>query len=87
MALEDAVCLADCVRAGDVAAALPEYERRRLVRTARVQLYSQALAEHVYHPSGVHAQVRNALMGAMSQTEWHESLAWLYDTRRTTTAD
>jgi len=82
MALEDAVCLADCVRAtGDVAAALHDYERRRLVRTARVQLHSHALAEHVYHPSGVHAQVRNTLMSAMSQAEWHEALAWLYDTR------
>jgi salicylate hydroxylase len=88
MALEDAVCLSECVRAaGNIAAALPEYERRRLVRTARVQLHSQALAEHVYHPTGVHAQVRNALMGAMSQAEWHEALAWLYDVRVSIAAD
>ena len=80
MAMEDAVCLARMLAAhgGDAAAALPAYNAARLLRTARVQLQSRAVGEHIYHPAGAHAALRNAIMRAKSQEEWRETLAWLY---------
>jgi salicylate hydroxylase len=80
MAMEDAVCLAQMVEAhpGRIEAALEAYRRRRLLRTARVQLQSRAVGEHVYHPAGPHALLRNAIMSAKSSEEWYEVMAWLY---------
>ena len=80
MAMEDAVCLAHEVaaRPDDIAAALAAYRDRRVLRTARVQLQSRAIGEHIYHPAGMHAALRNAIMTAKSSAEWYEMLAWLY---------
>src|SRR6185437_1209167 len=80
MAMEDGVCLAQMVRdfPDDIAAALEAYQARRLLRTARVQLQSRAIGEHIYHPAGPHAHLRNAIMRAKSSADWYESLAWLY---------
>ena len=80
MAMEDAVALAHELAADrtDPAAALEAYRARRVLRTARVQLQSRAIGEHVYHPDGVHAMLRNAVMSARSSAEWYETLAWLY---------
>ena len=80
MAMEDAVCLAQSMaeHQGDVAPALDAYRARRVLRTARVQLQSRAIGDHVYHPAGAHAALRNAIMGAKSQAEWRDTLAWLY---------
>jgi 2-polyprenyl-6-methoxyphenol hydroxylase-like FAD-dependent oxidoreductase len=80
MAMEDAVCLAHMMDAhgGDVEKALPAYAAGRLVRTARVQLQSRAMGEHVYHPAGAHALVRNAIMRAKASDDWYDDLAWLY---------
>jgi salicylate hydroxylase len=79
MAMEDAVCLADCLATHDaIEPALAAYNARRALRTARVQLMSRAVGEHVYHPAGAHAALRNAIMRAKSQAEWRETLAWLY---------
>jgi len=80
MALEDAVCLADELagRPDDVNAAVDAYRRKRLLRTARVQLQSRAIGEHIYHPAGVHAALRNGVMRAKSGAEWYETMAWLY---------
>lgn len=80
MAMEDAVCLAHMMEThqGDVLRALPAYNARRALRTARVQLQSRAIGEHVYHPAGAHAAVRDATMRAKSQAEWRDTLAWLY---------
>jgi 2-polyprenyl-6-methoxyphenol hydroxylase-like FAD-dependent oxidoreductase len=80
MAMEDAVCLAHEVaaRPGDIAAALAAYRDRRVLRTARVQLQSRAIGEHIYHPAGVHAALRNAIMTAKTSAQWYETLAWLY---------
>jgi 2-polyprenyl-6-methoxyphenol hydroxylase-like FAD-dependent oxidoreductase len=80
MALEDAVCLSHCVdqHAGDVEHALADYVKQRVVRTARVQLQSRALGEHIYHPAGAHAQVRNAVMSAKTSEDYYGHLAWLY---------
>jgi 3-hydroxybenzoate 6-monooxygenase len=80
MAMEDAVCLGQMVAAqpGDITAALAAYVEARRLRTARVQLMSRAVGEHVYHPAGAHAALRNAIMSAKDAAEWHEAVAWLY---------
>jgi salicylate hydroxylase len=80
MAIEDAVALADAVAAQGApdAAALHAYAAARMLRTARVQLQSRAIGDHVYHPAGAHALLRNAVMAAKSQAAWYDSLAWLY---------
>ncbi len=81
MAMEDAVALADEMAAhgGDVEPALEAYRQRRVTRTARMQLQSRAVGEHVFHPDGVHAQLRNEIMRAKSTEDWHDTLAWVYD--------
>jgi salicylate hydroxylase len=80
MAMEDAVCLADMVarHPGEVERALECYRRQRLLRTARVQLQSRAIGEHIYHPAGAHALLRNATLRAMSPADIYDNLAWLY---------
>ena len=67
-AMEDAVCLSHMLGAhpDDHEAALEQYRAQRFPRTARVQLLSRAIGEHIYHPDGEHARLRNAIMGAKS---------------------
>jgi salicylate hydroxylase len=78
-AMEDAVCLSHMLaNHDDHASALESYRAQRFARTARVQLMSRAIGEHIYHPAGEHARLRNAILGAKSQDEWRDDLAWLY---------
>jgi 2-polyprenyl-6-methoxyphenol hydroxylase-like FAD-dependent oxidoreductase len=78
-AMEDAVCLSHMLRQyEDYATALEAYRAQRFPRTARVQLLSRAIGEHIYHPAGEHARIRNAIMSAKSQDEHCGDLAWLY---------
>ncbi len=80
MAMEDAVCLSHMLDAHrpDFAKALEAYRLQRVVRTARVQLQSRAMGEHVYHPAGAHAMTRNAIMRAKTSEDYYNDLAWLY---------
>jgi salicylate hydroxylase len=80
MAIEDAVCLADMMErhGGAVEQALEAYRAERVARTARVQLQSRAIGDHIYHPAGAHALVRNEIMGAKSSEDYYDDLAWLY---------
>jgi salicylate hydroxylase len=80
MAMEDAVCLADSLARHDgaIEVGLTNYRDRRVLRTARVQLTSRAMGDHVYHPDGPHAALRNAIMSAKSQDQWFEALDWIY---------
>jgi 2-polyprenyl-6-methoxyphenol hydroxylase-like FAD-dependent oxidoreductase len=80
MAMEDAVCLARSFGdyPDDVDNALEAYRSRRVLRTARVQLQSRAMGEHVYHPAGAHAALRNAIMRSKASEDWYRDLAWLY---------
>jgi len=79
MAMEDGVCLADSLaRTDTLEAGLETYRGRRVLRTTRVQLMSRAMGDHVYHPAGPHAALRNAIMSARSQPEWYAVLDWLY---------
>ncbi|HYM30370.1 MAG TPA: 3-hydroxybenzoate 6-monooxygenase [Candidatus Cybelea sp.] len=80
MALEDAVCLSHVLEAhgGDVDKAFADYQARRVIRTARVQLQSRAIGEHIYHPDGAHARVRDAIIRSLSPKDWYDRLEWLY---------
>jgi salicylate hydroxylase len=80
MAMEDAVCLSHMIAShpGALEKALEAYRTQRYLRTARVQLQSRAIGEHIYHPSGAHAQLRNAIMRSKSQEGWYDAVQWLY---------
>ena len=79
MAMEDAVCLAnECAATADVEAAFRAYQNQRRLRTARVQLQSRWVGEHIYHPDGGHAALRNAIIRAKSPDDWYRSVDWLY---------
>ena len=51
---------------------------QRVLRTARVQLQSREIGDHIYHAAGAHAQLRNAMLTAMSPDDVYDSVAWLY---------
>ena len=39
---------------------------------------SRAIGEHIYHPDGEHARLRNAIMGAKTSEDYYDDLEWLY---------
>ncbi|HJQ58880.1 MAG TPA: 3-hydroxybenzoate 6-monooxygenase [Vineibacter sp.] len=80
MAMEDAVCLAHEVAShgADLAAAFEAYRLRRVHRTARIQIQSRLVGDHIYHPASGHAALRNTMMRAMSAEDYYDSLQWLY---------
>ncbi len=39
---------------------------------------SRAIGEHIYHPAGEHARLRNAIMRAKTSEDYYGDLAWLY---------
>jgi 3-hydroxybenzoate 6-monooxygenase len=80
MAMEDAVALAHHLHAQPDApeAALAAYQNLRRLRTARVQLQSREIGQHVYHPAGAHAELRNMVMRSRSAEGWYDIIDWLY---------
>ena len=80
MAMEDAVCLSAKMEAlpGDVERVLQNYQARRRLPTARIQLQSREIGEHVYHTDCAHFEPRNAVMSAKTPEEWYDLLDWLY---------
>lgn len=80
MAMEDAVCLSAEMEAnsGNVEKTLASYQAKRKTRTARVQLQSRAIGDHIYHPAGAHADLRNQMMRARTPDDWFNSIEWLY---------
>src|SRR5262245_23288048 len=80
MAIEDGLCLAELIHAGDgdFATAFRRFEAARLLRTARVQLESRALWDF-YHAEGIARDVRNEAVAAWDEAHMHRCLAWLYD--------
>ncbi len=80
MAIEDALCLAELIQASgdDFAAAFRQYERARLLRTARVQLESRAIW-NFYHAGDIARDVRNETTADWSEDHMFRCLAWLYD--------
>lgn len=79
MAIEDAVCLGECVAGeSDLAAAFRRYESARTLRTARVQLEGRWLWEG-YHAEGIARDVWIDTFSRRSEREVCDCLAWLYD--------
>jgi 3-hydroxybenzoate 6-monooxygenase len=80
MAMEDAVCLAH--EMGKTPDAIPtvleSYRSKRVHRTARVQIQSRMIGDHIYHPDGGHAALRNTMMRAMTVEDYYDSMQWLY---------
>jgi salicylate hydroxylase len=79
MALEDAVALAEAAarEPDDLPGALVIYELERMQRAADLQLGSRLMGR-LYHATGAERGVRKRLLGAYSQAEFRERLAWLY---------
>jgi 3-hydroxybenzoate 6-monooxygenase len=65
MAIEDAVVLAEMLRArdGGIAAALREYEEARYLRTGKCQVMARLYGE-CYHAGGVKRELRNQMLAA-----------------------
>ena len=79
MAMEDAVALSACLDGhAEIEAAMQRYQSMRRLRTARVQLQSREIGQHVYHPAGAHADLRNAVMRAKTPEDWYNTIDWLY---------
>jgi salicylate hydroxylase len=80
MAIEDGLCLADCIAAadGDYPAAFRRFESARSVRTARLTLESRHLWD-VYHAEGIARDVYWQVLGERSEADTFQCLAWLYD--------
>ena len=80
MAMEDSVCLAQEMAAasGDAPQAFEAYLKKRAQRTARIQIQSRLVGDHIYHPAGGHAALRNAIMSSMTAEEYYNELQWLY---------
>jgi salicylate hydroxylase len=80
MAIEDGLCLADCIVAADddYEGAFRRYQDARVVRTARVTLESRYMWE-VYHSDGVARDVYWQMLGERSEADVFQCLAWLYD--------
>jgi salicylate hydroxylase len=80
MAIEDGLCLAECIHAsgGDFAGAFRQFERARCVRTARVTLESNAIWD-MYHADGIARDVYWQTLSERSDEDVFQCLAWLYD--------
>jgi 3-hydroxybenzoate 6-monooxygenase len=80
MAMEDAVSVVNALTAPEshVPDALKAYQADRTLRTARVQLQSREIGDHIYHPTGAHAALRNSIMSEKSPSDWYKLLEWLY---------
>jgi 3-hydroxybenzoate 6-monooxygenase len=80
MAIEDGLCLADCMAAanGDWESAFQRYERARVGRTARVTFESRSIWD-VYHCDGIRREVNWQMLGERSEADTFQCLAWLYD--------
>lgn len=83
MALEDAVCLSEVMGSypDDLDRALKTYADNRLIRTARIQIGSRQLGDNWFHVDGVHAKLRNEIMGKMTAEDYYYQFQWLYGHR------
>jgi salicylate hydroxylase len=80
MAIEDGLCLADCIAAanGEFETAFRRYENARVVRTARVTFESRAIWD-IYHSDGIRRDVSWQMLRERSEADTFQCLAWLYD--------
>lgn len=79
-AIEDAVALADCLKAEpNVAAALQLYEKRRIKRVNRIKWLSGLVGPAVQMENPVAARARNALVKGIPVSLIVQRLMWLFD--------
>ena len=80
MAIEDGAVLGYLVANadGDFARAFAQYEKVRLLRTARLALESRAMWDF-YHAEGIARDVRNDTCARWRDEDLFRCLAWLYD--------
>ena len=80
MAIEDGLCLADCIVAasGNHEGAFRRYENARSLRTARVTVESRYIWD-VYHADGIAREVYWQMLGERREADTFQCLAWLYD--------
>jgi 2-polyprenyl-6-methoxyphenol hydroxylase-like FAD-dependent oxidoreductase len=80
MAMEDSVILSvECGQTpNDLPGALKRYQDRRRLRTARIQLQAREVGDHIYHPTGAHAALRNQIMRAKTPSQWYDVIDWIY---------
>lgn len=80
MAIEDGVVLGDLVANADggFARAFAQYQKVRLLRTARLALESRAMWDF-YHAEGIARDVRNDACARWRDEDLFRCLAWLYD--------
>jgi len=80
MAMEDSVCLSHELGREDmdIDQAFESYRQKRVNRTARIQIQSRFMGDHVFHPEGGHAELRNAMLRSMSVEDIYDNLQWLY---------
>lgn len=77
-ALEDALCLGDCLgkNSGDMARAFVDYQESRIARTARVQTMARLFGD-VKHVHGIAISLRNALLAKRTPDDF-DYFEWLY---------
>jgi len=80
MAIEDAVVLAETLRArdGDAAKAFTDYQQARYLRTGKCQVTARLYGEF-YHADGVKRELRNQMLASRTAEQAYDGLAWLYD--------
>jgi salicylate hydroxylase len=80
MAIEDGVVLGELVarHGGEIAAAFAQYQKARLLRTARLALESRAIWPF-YHAEGIARDVRNDTCARWTDDDLFRCVAWLYD--------
>jgi 2-polyprenyl-6-methoxyphenol hydroxylase-like FAD-dependent oxidoreductase len=80
-ALEDGVCIADCMdrHMPDVARAFVAFQNTRFLRATRVQMTARFF-EHFWHPKDAAADLRNAYLASHAPDDYAE-FDWVYGTR------
>jgi 2-polyprenyl-6-methoxyphenol hydroxylase-like FAD-dependent oxidoreductase len=80
MAIEDAYVLADCIAGENLSlpAAFQAYERRRVLRSARVQLTSRSVWSF-YHEEGIARDVRNEEARAIDEKRFYDCVSWVWN--------
>ncbi len=79
-AIEDAVVLGKALEhsKGDFASAFLQYQDKRYLRTARVQLTARMYGD-IYHASGAARELRNSMFQSGSESAGFAGLKWMYD--------
>jgi salicylate hydroxylase len=83
MALEDAVLLGELLDgpAGSAPGRLAGWNAARRARTAKAQRVAREMGRQVYHPEGVAAKERNAMISALSADELYRKVDWMHGAR------